>query len=77
MSSYQGGGESTVNDDAVKKTQSNTDGATTCTRLPEGKGTGLMVITDEQLPLLFFLIPLLFKGLIYERGKKIWQCFSF
>lgn len=34
-----------------------------------------MVITDEQLPLLFFLIPLLFKGLIYERGKKNWQCF--
>lgn len=29
-----------------------------------------MVITDEQLPLLFFLIPLLFKGLIYERGEK-------
>lgn len=29
-----------------------------------------MVITDEQLPLLVFLIPLLFKGLIYERGKE-------
>lgn len=29
-----------------------------------------MLITDEQLPLLFFLIPLLFKGLIYEKGKK-------
>lgn len=29
-----------------------------------------MVITDEQLPLLFFLIPLFFKGLIYGRGKK-------
>lgn len=29
-----------------------------------------MVRTDEQLPLLFFLILLLFKGLIYEREKK-------
>lgn len=29
-----------------------------------------MVITDEQLPLLVFLIPLLFKGLSYGRGKK-------
>lgn len=30
-----------------------------------------MVIADEQLPLLFFLIPLHFNCLIYERGKKI------
>lgn len=29
-----------------------------------------MVITDEQLAILFFLIPLLFKGLIYESEKK-------